>query len=127
MKNHYIKNKEFHALIKEYAETQSRKIYNKLGENFLLIARNFMNKPSFINYTDDRKEEMISDAVYTMLKYMKNYNYIKYDNPLAYFTQFASNAFIQNIKKYTARGEMFVSLDLTENLDYTNTTSASGE
>jgi DNA-directed RNA polymerase specialized sigma24 family protein len=127
LRNNYIKNKDFHALLKEYFSTKSRKAYNEIGKNFVLIAKNYLNKPMFINYSEDRKEEMVSDAVYIMTKYMKNYDPEKYNNPLAYFTSFAHNANLQLIKKYKKRSDMFVSLDLTENVDYSNSTTAIGE
>ncbi len=124
-KNHYINNREFHELLVEYEKTKSRKIYNKIGKVFLLLATNFMNKPKYINRTEDRKDEMISDAVYCMTKYMKNYrtNVGEYPNPFAYFTQFAKNAFLQHMQKCNKKKEMFISLDLTQNLDYLNSTT----
>ena len=59
----YIKNKTFLKLLTEYKKTKNKKIYNEIGKCFLLIATNLLNKPKFINYSEDRKNEMISDAV----------------------------------------------------------------
>lgn len=113
----YIDNDEFLNEIIEYRKTGSKKYYNKIGEKFQLIARNFLNSPKFINYTVDRKAEMESDAVYFMLKYMKNYKTDR-PNPFSYFTMIAYNSFLQNIKKYKIRSKMFTSLDFNENIEY---------
>jgi hypothetical protein len=126
MKNIYVKNSEFLELLREYDKTKSRVVYNKLGVIFQLIAKNFLNNPKFINYTEDRKDEMESDAVYSMIKYLHNYDLTK-TNPFAYFTMIAYNSFLQNIKKYKVKEKMFVSLDLTQNLDYLNLDAVVGE
>lgn len=126
MKNIYVKNSEFLELLREYDKTKSRVVYNKLGVIFQLIAKNFLNNPKFINYTEDRKDEMESDAVYSMIKYLHNYDLTK-KNPFAYFTMIAYNSFLQNIKKYKVKEKMFVSLDLTQNLDYLNLDAIVGE
>jgi len=124
MKNNYIDNKEFLETLKVYEKTGSRKAYEKLGKFFQLISRNFLNKPNFINYTPDRKGEMESDAVFFMLRYMKNFDLTKENpNPFSYFTMIAFNSFLQNIKKYKAKQHMFVSLDFNENVDYLNQTA----
>jgi hypothetical protein len=65
----YINNKEFYGQLKEYKETKSKRVYEKIGRSFLLIAKNLLNKSNFINYTPDRKDEMISDATYYMCRY----------------------------------------------------------
>lgn len=121
-KKHYLNNKNFNQEIKEYFLTKDKKIYNEIGKKFLLIATNFMNKHRYINRSDDRKDEMISDAAFCMVKYLHNYN-TDLGNPLAYFTQIAKNAFLQNIEKYNLKKERFISLSITENLDYSNSTS----
>jgi len=69
---------------------------------------------------------MISDAVFAMVKYMHNFDLEK-SNPFAYFTMIAWNAYLQYIKRANIKEEKFVSLDLTENLDYSGSTSATGD
>lgn len=126
MAKNYINNKKFNQEIREYFDTNNKKIYNEIGKKFLLIATNFMNKHKYINRSDDRKSEMISDAVFCMVKYLHNYN-TDLGNPLAYFTQIAKNAFLQNIEKYNLRRERFISLSITESLDYSNSTLMMGD
>lgn len=69
---------------------------NYLAECFMQIANRYATKPNFYNYPF--KEEMVSDAILTCVKYCKNFNREKSNNPFAYFTQFVKNTFLQRIK-----------------------------
>jgi len=98
----YLNNEYFTELLVEYKKTNDRKTYNEIGKSFMLIATRLLNKWNFTSYTFDRKEEMISLALYYMSKYMKNFDPLK-GQAFAYFTQTATNAFKQYIidrKKY---------------------------
>jgi DNA-directed RNA polymerase specialized sigma24 family protein len=112
----YVNNKRFNDLLKEYEETKSSHAFNEIGKIFLLIAQNLLNKTNFINYTQDRKEEMVSDATYFMTKYVDRYDTSK-KNPFSYFTRVAYNAFLQNINDYNRRDEMFRPIEYIENFD----------
>lgn len=112
----YVDNKRFHALLKEYRATNSKKVYEEVGKCFLLISQNLLNKSSFINYTPDRKNEMISDAVFYMCKYIEKYDVTR-DNPFAYFTMIARHAFLQNINKYSKLDSMFTSIEYIDNVN----------
>ena len=112
----YVNNKEFHRLLKEYRQEKSKKTFELIGKSFLLIAKNLLNKSNFINYTPDRKEEMISDAVYYMCRYVDKFD-VKRKNPFAYFTMIARNAFLQNINDYTKRDVMFTSIEYIDNCE----------
>lgn len=112
----YINNKNFYELLKEYKQSRSKKIYEQIGNSFLLIARNLLNKSNFINYTHDRKEEMISDAVYYMCRYIDKFD-IKRKNPFAYFTMIARNAFLQNINDFSRRDNLFTSIEYIDNCE----------
>lgn len=94
----YVNNKIFKELLKRYKKSKSRNDYNEIGKIFLLISRNFLNKSYFINYSEDRKQEMISDAVFFMCKYIDRFDVNK-DHPFSYFTQVAKNAFLQYINE----------------------------
>jgi len=112
----YINNKEFHGLLKDYRQTRSKKIFEQIGKSFLLIAKNLLNKSNFINYTQDRKDEMISDAVYYMCRYVDKFD-VERKNPFAYFTMIARNAFLQNINDYSKRDLMFTSIEYIDNCE----------
>ncbi len=110
----YVDNKQFLEQLKQYRETGNKRTHNKIGEIFLLISRNLLNKGSFINYTQDRKDEMVSDAVFFMCRYIDRYDLEK-TNPFAYFTRVAYHAFIQNINDYNKRDAVFSSIEYIEN------------
>ncbi|MFW6173023.1 MAG: hypothetical protein ACOC5T_04700 [Elusimicrobiota bacterium] len=112
----YVNNKEFYSLLKEYRENKSKRTYEKIGNCFLLIAQNLLNRANFINYTQDRKDEMVSDAVYYMCRYVDKFN-LERKNPFAYFTMIARNAFLQNINDYNRRDDIFTSIEYIDNAD----------
>jgi DNA-directed RNA polymerase specialized sigma subunit len=76
---------------------KSGKYSENLGGMFLQVATNLSNKANFIGYT--WKDEMISEAVLTCIKYSKNFNPEKSNNAFAYITQICYNAFRNYIKK----------------------------
>lgn len=88
-KNNYLSNKELIPEIMKYKETGVAS--EKFGEQLLLLATQISKKPSFAGYT--WRDDMISTAVLTCLKYGKNYNPDKTSNPFAYFTQIIHSAF----------------------------------
>ena len=115
----YVNNKEFHILLKKYRQTKSKKTYEQIGKIFLLIAKNLLNKSNFINYTLDRKDEMISDAVYYMCRYVDKFD-VERKNPFAYFTMIARNAFLQSINDYSKKDSMFTSIEYIDNCETAN-------
>lgn len=115
----YVYNEDFLIMLKEYQTTKNRKVFNTIGKIFLSIATNLLNKPCFIEYTKDRKDEMTSDATFLMVRYIDRYDVTKY-NPFSYFTTVAWNAFLQNIKDYKKFDEIFKSLDYIEDMSFEN-------
>jgi DNA-directed RNA polymerase specialized sigma24 family protein len=112
----YVSRQEFYDLLIEYKKTKSRKTYNQIGTIFLKIARNYLNKCSFINYSEDRKQDMVSDAVYYMCRFIDRYDPTKL-NPFAYFTTFAKNAFLQYLNERKKIDKMFTSIEYIENFN----------
>ena len=76
----YVNNKEIMVEMIEYRRTGV--ISERLGEMYYLIASNLANKSNFIGYT--WKDDMIADAVLTCVKYCKNFNPEKSNNPFGY-------------------------------------------
>jgi len=113
----YVNNKEFLKLLIAYKQTGKRTTYNKIGKIFRLIAINILNKPNFINYTQDRKDEMISEATFTMCRYAHLFDENKSNNPFAYFTRYAYNSFYLYFKKQKKIKDAFISLSFIENFD----------
>jgi hypothetical protein len=117
--SNYINNEEFHRLLVEYKKTEDKKLYEKIGSYFIKISTNLLNSPNFINYTQDRKDDMISDSCYYMTLYFRNFDLDK-TNAFAYFSQIASNSFKQNINKTNANSDIFISLDSIQNMSREN-------
>ena len=95
-KKYPVTNEELMPLIFEYRRTGL--VSEELGRKLLQIARNLSNLGSFHGYT--WKEDMVSDGVLTCIKYMYNFDPMKYGkpNPFAYFTSVIRNAFLNYIK-----------------------------
>lgn len=105
-KTNYINNKTLYGAmihykneLKEAIDKGSKKpsVPNYIGESILLICNNLAKKPNFSGYT--YKEEMISDGVIDCISAVDNFNPDRTNNPFAYFTQIAWNAFLRRIQK----------------------------
>lgn len=101
--------------MKEYQETRSPRAYHEIGKIFLLIAKRFLNKSNLINYSQDRKDEMVSDAVFYMCKYIDRFN-LERKNPFSYFTTTARNACLQYLNSRKKRNDVFSSIEFIDNL-----------
>jgi DNA-directed RNA polymerase specialized sigma subunit len=117
--NFYINNNELQKNLISYFDDKNETASKYIGTSLMLIAKKILNKPCFINYSPDRKDDMISDATFFMVKYMKRYDPNR-GNPFAFFSQICFNAFIMGIKKQKKKDNMFVSLDYIENLGQDN-------
>ena len=109
----YCKNKDFLKLLIAYQTTKDRKIANELGRVFVAISEGFLRKANFMDYTDDRKKEMISDATYYMWRFIDRFDTSK-ENPFSYFTMIAKNAFLQYLNERNKWDAMFTSIDYIE-------------
>lgn len=117
VKDEYVNNKEFISLLAEYKETKSKRTFEKLGKIFLEISQRYLFRPNAVNYSQDIKNDTISDACYTMVRYMDRFDPERSNNAFAYFTQIARNCFLQNLKHFKRRDETFTTLDFVDNLD----------
>lgn len=102
----YINNKTLYlAMIQhknaaEEAEKEGKekpRVSDYIGQSILLICNNLAKKPNFSGYT--YKQDMISDGIIDCVAAVDNFNPDKTNNPFAYFTQIAWNAFIRRIHK----------------------------
>lgn len=100
-KKNYVNNKDLYNSLKEYKQkieqNENTKIPNYIGECIELICKNLARKPNFSGYS--YKEEMIGDAKCDCVAAINNFNPDKTNNPFAYFTQIAWNAFLRRIDK----------------------------
>jgi len=98
----YIRNKDLIPVLAEYKRTGI--ISNQLAEMFYLIARNLSNKSNWSGYS--WKSDLVQEAVLTCVKYIKNFDIDKSQNPFAYITQICSNSFKQFVKKQKKHSEI---------------------
>lgn len=101
--HNYVDNKKLYYELTQYLEKRLKNsdtpIPDYVGSCILLIAYNLSNKPNFVGYTNNWKEEMISDGIENAIMYLHNFNPEKSKNPFAYFSQIIYNAFIRRINK----------------------------
>jgi len=94
-KKNYLSNKEILPEIIKYKETGVAS--ERFGEIILTIATRLSTKPNFAGYT--WKQDMISEATLTCLKYAKNFDSEKSENPFSYLTTICYNAFQAYLNK----------------------------
>lgn len=127
-KNHYVNNKEFYRLIIEHQDDKkinpdSTLHMEEIGKCVLAIATNISYNHKLMkyrNYFDSSLiDEFIGDGVINCLKYMHNFNREKSNNPFAYVSQIAYNAFLRGVIKENKR--LDVKRKLTERMSINNT------
>ncbi len=116
---HYVTNEEIVNVLKSYRLNKDRKSYERLGEIFILIASNILNKSNTINYSQDRKNAMISDATFIMLTKIDNFDMDKSEdpNPFSFLTSIARNAYSKAFNDQKRYDKKFVSVDFVENMN----------
>lgn len=77
-----------------------------------MIAEALSKKYYFIQYS--YREDMVSDAVYTCLKYIDKFNPEKTRNPFSYFTQISFYAFVRKIQ--TEKKQTYTKSQIIKNL-----------
>lgn len=104
-KNHYVNNKELLNSLKEfrvlYLESKELGLErpvmpNKVSSAIVQIATKMSRLHNFIGYS--YRSDMISDAILQCTAKFQNFDPEKGDNPFAYFSQLAWNAFVGRIK-----------------------------
>ena len=109
----YCKNSDLIEMINNYRKTKDPRIKNQLGKSFIQIAERFLRKPSFVDYTEDRKKEMVSDATYYMWRFFDNFD-VSRGNAFAFFTTVAKHAFLQYLNERKKFDSIFTSVDYIE-------------
>jgi len=98
---HYINNKEFYQQLVEYHAAVERdpetQIPEEIGLKFMKIVQRMGTRGNFVNYSF--LDEMMSHALHMMTRYILKFNPERSNNPFAYFSQIAKNAFIYWINK----------------------------
>ena len=105
-KKYYVSNKKLYEQLilhrekvlkaKELGEEPPR-ANNYIGEAIFLICTRLAYKRNFLNYT--YREDMVADGIENCVMAINTFDPTKTQNPFAYFTQIAYNAFIRRIAK----------------------------
>ncbi len=88
--NYYVKNKDLLVEIEKLQQTNQ--FSDTLGKYIIQIVNGLSHRPNFNGYT--YIEDMKSEAHVAIIKGLRNFNLEKSNNPFAYITQIAWNAFI---------------------------------
>lgn len=105
-KKHYVNGKDLYAAMVTYKEKVNKSkeegrplpiIPDYVGVCFMLICNKLSTKPNFMGYS--YRDEMIADAIENCVSAAHSFDPNKSNNPFAYFTQIAWNAFIRRIAK----------------------------
>lgn len=100
-KRHYVNNKDFYDAIVVYKqklkEDSETRVPDYIGQCIMAICTKLSTKPNFYGYSF--RDEMIADAIENCIGAVDGFNPEKSNNPFAYFTQIAWNAFIRRITK----------------------------
>jgi hypothetical protein len=93
----------------------------------IAVGEKMLNRSEFRNYSKELKEDMLGMFELKLIKGLKNYNF-KFNNPFAFFTTAAWNAFLTVISKHYKQQN--IKKDLIDKLisnDDTNITKLSKE
>jgi hypothetical protein len=102
----YINNKDLFQAMEEHRKkyiessnngTMKPQVSKYIGESIMLICNNLSKRPNFFSYT--YRDEMIDDGIMDCIAAVDNFDPEKTNNPFAYFTMIAWNAFIRRIQK----------------------------
>lgn len=100
-KKHYVNNKDFLDAVVAYKELLKEKsdarVPHYVGECIMKICERLSTNRNFIGYSF--RDEMISDGIENCIASVHLFNPEKTNNPFAYFTQIAWNAFLRRIMK----------------------------
>lgn len=104
-KHQYVNGKEFFAMLKEYhasylesvrLEQEKPGVSNEIAGAIIQICNRLSNSYNFIGYS--YKDEMIADAIIKCIEKIHRFDPAISENPFAFCTQIAFNAFINRIK-----------------------------
>jgi len=99
---HYVNNRDLYDALVKYNEKIKEsndlpKIPDYIGICISKICERLSLKPNFSGYTF--RDEMVDDGIENCIASIKSFDPSKTENPFAYFTQIAWNAFLRRIAK----------------------------
>ncbi len=109
----YVNNKEFYKKMKDFIESGEKDVPEDISLTIYQICSRLATKANFCGYS--YKDDMVMFAFEQCFKNVRKFDPSKSNNPFAYFTQIAYNAFIkiindekkqQAIKMYLAKSNV---------------------
>lgn len=91
-----------------------------VAESIVKIANHLSRRYNFSGYTSTWRDEMIGDAIEHCLRYLKNFDHEKFNNPHSYITQICFRAFVQRLKKEKRQTATKYKFFVTYAQDYEN-------
>ena len=99
----YCTSAELHAELVKWRDSaekvEDRVLSEELGKMLIDIADKMLNRSEFRNYPKELKEDAKGFFFVKAIKGLKNYNF-EFNNPFAYFSTCAWNAYISTITKH---------------------------
>ena len=99
----YCTSAELHAELVKWRDSaekvENRVLSEELGRMLIAIADKLLNRSEFRNYPKELKEDAKGFFFVKAIKGLKNYNF-EFNNPFAYFSTCAWNAYISTITKH---------------------------
>ena len=99
----YCTSAELHAELVKWRDSaekvEDRVLSEELGKMLIAIADKMLNRSEFRNYPKELKEDAKGFFFVKAIKGLKNYNF-EFNNPFAYFSTCAWNAYISTITKH---------------------------
>lgn len=99
----YCTSAELHAELVKWRDSakkvEDRILSEELGRMLMAIADKMLNRSEFRNYSKELKEDAKGFFFVKAIKGLKNYNF-EFNNPFAYFSTCAWNAYISTITKH---------------------------
>lgn len=77
------------------------KIPDDIAITLMQICENLSRSGKFVGYS--WREEMVNDAIVSCIKFARNFNPEKSENPFAFYTQIAYNSFLKRIGQENQR------------------------
>lgn len=135
---HYVEHEKFQKLFFEWKTeyiklygTQKKQIlpfvekYEQIATNFRLIAIHYSDKPRWINYSYDWKQDMISLSVARCLEYADTFDPWKISeltgqksNPFSYFTSVITNGFKQKVAEEYKQKKLKMNIALSKGANH---------
>jgi hypothetical protein len=119
-KRHYVNNKDFYQAIIDYKasllKNPDTRIPEYIGVCIFNICNRLSTKPNFVGYS--YRAEMVSDGIENCIRAVHLFDPDKTNNPFAYFTQIAWNAFIRRITD--EKREQYIKHKNIQNMYFSN-------